>query len=224
MLTSLQFESHENKQIFSIVNLMPQQIQFSGSAFISDGVTDGLITSNSYIRAHYLLETPARLSWKESALVPDTTFLQINPEGVKEMDLVKGAVHLDAKKTNVLHQFIISSEIENHLPVGASIEFRLADVMSQAEEADLVLSPIEIQAASINVSGRTEESNQRTAEIKLDGDDVSIFHNDSDEPKLLRLVSKINLHGTGGEKVKVYESDFITINSVAKIVVGINMD
>ena len=224
VLTSLPFESPDNKQILNIVNLMPQQIQFSGSAFIGDGLTEGLITSNSYVRAHYLLETPASLSWKESALLPDTTFLQINPAGIKEADLVKGAVHLDAEKTNVLHAFVISSEIENHLPVGATIEFRLADVLSQTEEADLVLSPIEIQAASIDVSGRTEESNKKIAEIKLEGDDAAIFHNNSDEAKLLRLVSKINLHGTNGEKVKVYESDFITINSMAKILVGMNMN
>jgi hypothetical protein len=224
VLTSMPFESPGNKQILSIINLLPEKIQFSGSAFIGDGVSEGLITSESYIRGHYLLETPAKLSWRESLLVPDTTFLQINPDGSKEADLIKGALHLDAKTTNALREFVILADIENHLPVGATIEYRLADALSQAEEADLVLSPVEINAASIDVSGRTEESFKRNAKIALGGDDIAIFHNDSETPKLLSLVSKIRLHGTDGEQVKVYESDFIKIKSMAKIVVGVNME
>ncbi len=225
VMTSVLFESPENKQILSIVNLMPQQIQFAGSVIVGDGVTEGLITSNSYMRAHYLLETPAVLSWNESALLPDTTFLQINPEGVANTKpLEKGVVQLDAKKTNVLHSFIIESEIENHLPAGATIEFRLSNVNSQAEEAYLALSPIEVQAAAVNIEGQTSESRLMKAEITMDGDDIKILHNNSDRPKLLALVTRVRLHGTGGEKVKVYESDYIVIQSVMKIVVGVNMD
>ena len=223
-LTSMPFDSPDNKQLMSIVNLMPDNIQFSGSAFVGDGFADGEITPDSYIRGSFLLETPAVLSWKESSLQPDTTYLQINPEGSKNSDMREGVEHLDAKQTNVLREFVITAEIENHLPVGATIEYRLADVLSQAEDADLVLAPVEINAASIDLSGRTAESFTRNAKITLGGDDIAIFHNDSDSPRLLSLVSRIRLHGTDGEQVKVYDSDFIAIRSMAKVVVGMNMD
>jgi len=223
-LTSISFESLENKQVLNLVNLIPQQIQFTGSAFIGDGITMGAISGDSYIRGEYVLETPVKLAWNESALEPDTTFLQIDPVGSKESDLRPGAVHLNAKQMNVLREFVITAEIENHLPVGATIEYRLQDMLAQTEEADLILSPVEINSASIDLSGRTEESFKRTAKITIGNDDIVIFHNDFDSPRLLSLVSRIRLHGTKGEQVKVYESDYMKITSMAKLVVGVNME
>ncbi|MBN1561200.1 hypothetical protein JW998_13180 [candidate division KSB1 bacterium] len=218
--TRLTFDSAKNPDVLALVNLPPQRVQFSGTTFVGRGLEEGSITPNNYLRAHYILETPAYLAWKDTEFKPDTTYFQINPAIYDGPPLRQNVIQLAAKDVNQLQSFQLMTDIENHLPVSGAIEFQLQQDVSQSTESIILLSPVDVESARINVQGRIEKSWKQKYEIELNNEDLSIFRNYSDDPKLLTLVRKIKMNGTNGQKVKLYDSDYLIVGSAVQFVIN----
>ncbi|MBN1466560.1 hypothetical protein JXA02_12420 [candidate division KSB1 bacterium] len=224
VVTRLTFDSADNPDVLALVSLPPQRVQFSGTTLVGHGLEEGSITSKNYLRAHYVLETPAHLAWKETEFEPDTTYFQINPKAYDGPQLRKNVIQLAAKDVNQLQAFQLMTNIENHMPVSGAIEFRLRQDVSQSTESMVWLSPVEVESATIDVQGRTEESWEERSEITLNTEDLSIFRNDSDAPKLLTLVTTLKMNGTNNQRVKVYDSDYLIVRSAARFIIGVNQN
>ncbi|MBN1482358.1 hypothetical protein EH223_09985 [candidate division KSB1 bacterium] len=222
-LTRYACESEENSDVLRLVKLLPHTIQFAGTAWVGDGDLEGSITPQSYLRAHYLLETPAYVAWNETVLVPDTTYFQVNPLDYSGGKIHKNTIQLEADDVSQLESFCLVTDIDNHLPVTGTIALQLKETKQHSAEAfELWLSPVEVQSAKIDVHGRIQESWKQKSEIILNKQDLGIFKNDTDTPKLLMLVTTITLHSTEGQKVKVYDTDYLTLKSAAQLVIAIN--
>lgn len=220
--TQFSCESPDNKNVARLASLLPRLIEFSGSALVGDGQTEGSITSDSYFRTQYVLETPAHFAWNDTDFGSDTTYFQINPQNYEGGPQRPDAIELSADEIEKLEAFTLLAEMTNHLPVSGTIDFMIKEETPQGSETtELLLSPVRIASAKLDVFGRIEEEWAAKDTVRLGKADLAIFQNPGDTPKIVLLVTSMKMHGTHG-KVKVYESDYLTINAVAQLAIGIN--
>ena len=210
-----------NQDLLRVINLPPERLKFQGQAYIGDGSAIGVINPADYIIAQYVLETPAHMSWNESILNADTTNMQIFPMDYPSQNTSDDIVALEANETNHLRSFALVTDIDNHLPISASIEFSIVGDSIAAEDA-IVLRSIHIGAAKTDEQGRAIESKKVNEEVPLPQEHIDIFHNHGTHPKQLQLISTVTLHGTEDTKVKVFNTDYISFKAAAKAKVSIN--
>lgn len=215
-LTSLSLGMPERPEILDLMNLPPQLISFSGTAFIGDGLKAGLLTSSSYLKTHYLLETPAILSWNESVLTQDSIRLIIHPLDAPKKVEEKGVIHLRAEETNQLRSFAIVSEIENHLPVSAKVEFQLIDNTADAESRIIAVKAINMPAAPIDRYGRTSAALKNSSTLEFGQECLEKFHNTGKTSRSLAIITKLLINGTQEQRVKVFNGDYLSINAAVE--------
>lgn len=221
--TRVSYESNENSDVLRLVRLLPETLNFSGTAHVGDGQVEGSITPQCYLRAHYLIETPAYLAWNETTFVPDTSYFQVNPVNYHGGTLRENSIQLSAYDVSQLESFCLVTKIENHLPVSGTIQLQLKEAKQHSTEVfELWLSPVEVKSATMDVNGHIRESWKQTSKIMLNKADLDIFINDGDTPKLLMLITTMTWHGTEGQKVKVFDTDYLLLQSAAELVIAIN--
>lgn len=222
--SSVEFDDSQAKQVKLFASLMPETIAFSGSTFVGKGLAEGSILSESYIRARYELETPACFSWNATEFTPDTTYFQINPKGYNGGKLRDDAKMLDADDMEMLEDFHVNGTIDNHLPISGSVEFYLVTQLPDGTEEVQTLNPVKIQSAQTDEAGLVSDSWQGKLNVELGVGKVHVLQNAEDQPKLVALVTTMMLDGSGGGKVKVYETDYLNVKVVAELLVGINKE
>jgi hypothetical protein len=222
--SSVNFDDSQQKEVKLFASLMPETIVFAGSTFVGHGIAEGMICSESYIRAHYAVETPACFSWNETEFTPDTTFFQINPQGYKGPKLHPEAEMLNAVDMEMLEAFEVDGDIKNHLPISGSLEFFFVTLLPDGTEQELSLHPVKISSAQMDGAGLVTHTWEGKLQVPLGVAGIDILQNQDDEPKLVLLITKMTLHSSGGSKIKVYESDFISLKAAAKLAVGINKE
>ena len=219
-LTSLLLGMPTYPEVVDLMNLPPKLISFSGSAFIGDG-KPGLLSSSSYLKTHYMLETPAILSWQESVLAEDSIRLVIEPLNAPKKAEEDGIIRLRAEDTNQLRSFAIVSEIENHLPVSAKIEFQLIDQSADTFPHVFAVQSIDLPAAPMDDYGRITAAHKNASKIAFDGDCLAKFHNSGKSPRSLAITTMMLIHGTQEKGVKVFNGDYLSINAAVELVVDV---
>ncbi len=222
--TSVEFPESQQKEVKLFASLMPQTIVFSGSTYVGQGLREGSISSESYIRAHYTVETPACFSWNTSEFTPDTTWFQINPKGYTGSKEHAEAEILKAADMDLLQEFKVKGTVVNHLPISGSLEFLFVRSLPDGTEQIYSLNPIEIAPAETNEAGLVLRSWQGTLDVKLGLTGLDFLQNHDEEPKLVMLITKMILDSSNGEKIKVYEKDYLSIQAAAELIVGINKE
>jgi hypothetical protein len=223
-LSSVELRTPENSEILGLLNLPPKTIQFTGSALIGDGLKAGLLTTASFMKAHYFLETPAIMTWNESVLTPDSINILVHPLNAPSTLSNEDVVHLNAKDTNQLRSFSIIAEIENHLPLNADIEFQLIDAAASDSTKIINLTPIQVPSAPTDKWGRTIAAQKISSTVSFNSDGLAKFQNTGDEARSLSLVTRLRIHSTNDNKVKIFDTDFISLKAAVEARVEVGND
>ncbi len=208
----------QNSNILSFINLPPQKIKAFGQAWVGDGVTVGIVSSDDYVRAKYVLESAFKASWDNRTIKADTTQLSILPtdyNGAKDDSITT----LNSDVTKDLQKLELHAQIQNHLPIGVGIQFRfVTDLKNLDKNPDLILGPIDLPAAPADANGIVTQPVSKESVLTIDGDNVSLFQNASDAPKPLFIVTEILIYSTNGKEVQVFATDYVRVQAITKIV------
>ncbi|RPI02640.1 MAG: hypothetical protein EHM72_03715, partial [Calditrichaeota bacterium] len=186
--SSFILQTPENPAILDLMNLPPKSIRIYGEAQVGDGIHSGIILPSSSLKTHYVLETPANLAWEESLLESDTLLIKIYPEDTSYSKNDEYA-QLSANDTNHLLSFSLNTEIENHLPVGAVIEFCIVDAAAPESERLSLLAPIDILPALTDSRGRTKTPQKIVSRINFSEEQMAKLKNHGDQVRSISFIA-----------------------------------
>ena len=206
-----------NSGILGLLNLYPERIVTSGTGWVGDGVTVGTVTANDYIRVKYLLESAGSAVWQDKIITPDTTKFIIEPAnapGQTEPD----ATALSADLTRRLQKIEFHASVENHLPIGLRLVFRMAHSLDRlGTNPDIILGPLQVQAGELKASGTVVKATQQEQTLVLDREDLQLFKNDGDTPQRVYVAPEITLLGSSKE-IQLFGSDYVRVQAFVKII------
>lgn len=187
-----------NSNILDFLNLPPREVEISGEVFLGEEGVEGSVTKHDFIEAEVKVSAPLILSFLDQEIETDVNEVKIEEdtrETIRE-NLQSGEMIL---------------EIDNHLPVGASIEFCLDLVDSLVfTSPDLVIGPVVIEPAETAPnSGKVSQTVTSETTIELTKQDLKIFEN----PSVFTGV-RISIPATD---VEVYNTDFLRVKACAII-------
>jgi len=208
----------ENSNILSFINLPPQRVKASGQAWVGDGATIGRVSSEDYVRAKYALESAFKASWENRTINADTTQLSILPPGFND-NSNDNTTTLNSDVTKDLQKLELHAQIENHLPIGVGIRFRLAtDLKNLDKNPDLVLGPIDLPPAPADANGIVTQPVSKESVLSIGENDIRLFQNTSDTPKPLFIATEVLIYSTNGKEVQVFATDYVKVRAFTKIV------
>lgn len=212
-------DAGENPAVLTLLNLLPRSVCFGGTAVIGDGRASGVLNADSYLKARYILETPADLAWQKTTLAEDSLEIVVHPQGDKLPPARSGTLHLDAEKTNPLQSMTLIAEVENHLPVSGSVTFSCVDACEE-----IPLEAVIIPSAQTNNQGRAVAVGKKRVQIALPDEIVKKFHNEGNTIRSFKMRSKMIVDGTGGRRVKMFQGDYLAVQAAieARVRVGGN--
>lgn len=212
-----------NSAILDFINLFPTRIVGSGIVWVGDGMTIGAVKVDDYVFAQYVFEAGAKLSWDETLFHADTTTLRIMPEDDNSGSDQSDIQEIDAGMTNRLVSASFYAKVENHLPMGASVLFYFAEDSTRlSEQPGAVLGPIKIDPGVIGSDGAVTQAKEQEITLDLDEEKMNyILQNHTQQPRTVYVLTDIQLHSTNGNPVQIYSSDFIRVQSMAKLVVRV---
>ncbi len=218
-VTPVILQAPEHPQLAALLNLKPRRIRLEGTAVVGDGRTVGTVSRNSYIKARYVLETPAELAWNDGVPMTDSAVVVIQP-GVPERPNGNGVYYLSASQMQRVRAITLATEIENHLPVSGDVEFRLIDRSNG--ESEVISAPLAISAAPTDNAGRTISARRFTKTIDLSEQEVAKFTQSGDQMRTLIVGASFRVRGTGDRRVKLFDGDYAAFRAVieAKVLLG----
>jgi len=183
-----------NLQTF--LNPVPEQVSLSGQATCGDGITPGSVTENDFICGEFILSSPFEFTL-------DSTRIEIDPDSNSlDEDLRDGL-------NDKVNRAKIYLNLENHLPLGTSIElFFGRNLGSLYSSPELLIGPALIQPGEIDSSGQVLNSVTTEHIIELTNQDLDVFTNSP-----FYSAGRITLRGTDGQRIKLLSTDYIKINS-----------
>lgn len=175
---------------------IPEQVSLSGQATCGDGITSGTATESDFICGKFILSSPFEF-------VLDSTSIEIDPDSNSlDEDLREGL-------NDKVNRAKIYLNLENHLPLGASIELLFGrDSGSLYSSPELLIGPALIQPGEIDRSGQVSNSVTTEHIIELTNQDLDVFTNSP-----FYSAGRITLRGTEGQKIKFLSTDYIKISS-----------
>ena len=192
-----------NSNILDFLNLPPREVEISGEVVLGEEGFEGSVTEHDFIEAEVKVSAPMVLSFSDQEIETDVNEVKIE-EDTREV----------IRENLQSGKMII--EMDNHLPVGASIEICLDLVDSLVfTSPDLVIGPVVIEPAeTVSNSGKVVQAVTSEARIELTKQDLQIFEN----PFLYSGV-RINIPAAD---VEVYDADFLRVRAYAVIKYRVN--
>ncbi|MDF1545464.1 MAG: hypothetical protein P1R58_10210 [bacterium] len=174
---------------------MPDTLDITGSAIMAGGGQLGTITNGDFIAGNLTVFAPLEVIVNPSTIEPDMSVEEINQED------------LDAITDHVLSAKFIY-EIENHLPLGASVNiFFSPDSTTLFATPELVLDTLKVAAAPFSIDGlATGVETTGSKEIYLDSLDIQILKH-----PLLYVGQQILLEGSDGQVIKFSPDDYLKV-------------
>jgi hypothetical protein len=175
---------------------VPEQVNLSGQAVCGDGITYGTVTENDFICGELVLSSPFEF-------ILDSTRIEIDPDSNSlDEDLRDGL-------SDKVNRAKIYLNIENHLPLGASVEiFFATDSAGLYTDPELLVGPISVQPAETDSTGLVTSPVTMEYVIELTKEQLEFFQNSP-----FYTGGEITFMGTGGQKVRLLSTDYIRINS-----------
>jgi hypothetical protein len=217
----------QNSTILAFLNLLPTRIVTIGRAWIGDGSTEGMIRSTDFVHASLVFEAGAKLSWDEHTIRADTTEFIVRPEdsGKDDSPEEEGISKISGDATKNLHSAAILAKVENHLPVGLKVLFRMATDSSRLyTNPEVILGPISLDAGVLDANGKVTTSRSNEMSLAMTAEDIEIFKNSGSEEKHVFISTDVILNSTNGVAVLIYESDFVYVQALVNAVLNVNED
>lgn len=205
--TSTILLNNANSSISDFISIVPKFLQVAGTAKLGDESWTGTVTRDDFVSGTVTIRAPLAVSFPTQTVESDPEELDID-EDVRN-DIVEN-----------LSNGSFFMKIQNHLPLGTSIEFVFAN--SEAELFDnpiLQVGPVRAENGIVDDTGYVQEARVSEITIDLDEAQMQTFL----ETPLFGGV-RLQVDGTNGQTVKVLDSDSIKIQSYSRVKVRVNQD
>jgi hypothetical protein len=184
-----------NSDIADFINPLPSNIEAGGTVTFGDGVTQSTVTAADFVFSQVAIVAPLELIIHETRIETDIEREEINQEDIDQI-------------TDHVIEAGFVYNIVNHLPLGASVEIYIgADSATLYSDPGLTIGPLTIDAAPVDGAGLvTEDAATGYQETILTNEEIRILENE-----VLFIGQELILHGSGGQSVKLLDSDYITV-------------
>lgn len=205
--------SIDDENFDRLINMSPDKITIEGSAFIGKHGYISQIHENDFVYGKFTLRAPFEISFEDTVLNVDTTFIQISPP---DWNTPK-AENIDYELESELTEDILSGDVwavfENKLPIAATAIVRIDTSLERLYQKTgcLVVRSAGLRAGVKNMDGLIEKAQVDTLDFHLTNEEMQLFKNDSDLPKMVYIGIQMDLEGSQGEYIKIYPDDYIAI-------------
>ncbi len=187
--------SRSDSMVADFLYPMPDTLDITGTAVMAGGGQLGTITNGDFITGDLTVFAPLEVIVYPSTVEPDISIEEIDQDDISSItDHVLSA------------KFIY--EIENHLPLGASVNiFFGPDSTTLFATPELVLDSLKVVAAPFGIDGlATGTETTGSKEIYLDSHDIQILKH-----PVLYVGQQILLEGSGGQIIKFSPNDYLRV-------------
>jgi len=196
-----------NSNIDEFISIVPSVIRVNGTVRLGNSSWVGTITRNDFVEGLVNMSAPLSVRLSDQTVETDVARLEID-ENVRE-DIIDN-----------LSKGMFYVELENHLPLGATVELLFCDKDSNLyQQPVLQVGPIGAEAAAVDGSGYVGVAQQSKIVLELSEDQMRTFLFDP-----LYSGIRILVYGTNGKYVRIRNTDFLGVKSYSKIKVNVNQD
>ena len=199
-----------NSNIVEFLNLIPTSIEVRGGILIDD--PDARVSRTDAMDLKVTFQSPLDLVLGETTLFTDPRDISIDDQKVRD----RLVTHFGAST--------LTFKMTNHLPVGVGVRLLVGGDSTRVRTAPELVIPREgeigLAAAPVDPGTRlVRESAVTQQEIGLRPEEIRVF---SQFPLFSRV--EIRIPSTGGQQVRVVESDFAEILVRAKVRIRVDKD
>jgi hypothetical protein len=198
-----------NSDLASFLEIMPSRIVLDldqSSMFLGDGVSQITVDRSDSLTGEMLIESPM---W---AVIAQTGY-HGREEEIEEIEIEEE-----------FNTQLLSGEIQltlyNHLPFGLSrILFHLSEYPESvySPNPEVTVSLGALSPGIFDSTGRVIAPDTTLGRVTLTEEELDIFRNPLKQSKYVYLGYRVVSSGTGGEAVKVYQSDYLEHKVNAKL-------
>ncbi|UCD93735.1 MAG: hypothetical protein JSU69_08155 [Candidatus Zixiibacteriota bacterium] len=189
-----------NSDLADFLNPVPDEVTVYGNAIFGDG-SIGTVTIDDYVIPQITITAPLELVIMQSTFAGDTVSEDIDQD---DIDMVTEHV--------VQARFV--STIINHLPLGVVADIYVDSDPSRlnAQDAQVVISSIQVDQGVIGLDGSVAEATESQVTFVLDSADLQVLENEQIYSSQL-----ITILDSQGQAVKVSGSDYLTVQGFIEI-------
>lgn len=178
------------------LNPVPDAITIFGSAGFSG---TGRLTPDNYLFATVQIISPMEMLIDSASFEGDLTSEEIEQD---DIDLITD---------HVLEARLVSS-IENHLPLGASVDIYLGGDSTTILENPQVVISLDVDAGTVDQYGNVASVTTSENTVVLDSLEIKVLEN-----PVLYTAQVISLHNTDGQSVKINLDDYINVSAIIEV-------
>jgi hypothetical protein len=181
--------------VSDFVNSLPTRIRLSGSLVLGDGTVSDQITDTTTVRGSALFQAPLTMQLPSDSTEMEVDTLDIDEDGRERI------------RDNLMELHLVA-DVENHLPVGASMRIYFSRNISVYQFPELVLEADLDPAPTEGSPGVVTQAASSHIDMLLTKEDLTLFEHPD-----VYVGIRLYFPGTAGEMVRVRPSDYIHINS-----------
>jgi hypothetical protein len=207
----------DNSNLVQFLEIMPNRIELDlseSSILLGDGTTLIQIGRSDTLAGQVTIESPM---W---AVIAQTSF-QGSEDETEEIEI-------EEEFTTELLSGEIRYTLYNHLPTGISrVEFYLSEHPESvySNNPEVTIGPASMKPGIFDNTGRVIAPDTTERTVSLSEEQLDIFRNpDGEESKFIYLGYGVRISGTGGEAVKIYQSDYLEHKLSAKLRIKLKKD
>jgi hypothetical protein len=212
----------QNSTLLDVLRVGPSRLAFDGNVLVGDGLTTRRIRFEDRVWAEWVMDMPAFARFPKRLVRLDTTHLRILPESKDPDDSSKADVELESELTNHLDEARFTLRIANGLPIGGNVRVLFASARERLDtNPELIVGPIQLDAASSNSAGQAVSQNEQERRITLDTEDLTLFRNNGMVSKDLYMATEMAVDSTQ-KAVQIWGEDAIRIQSLLTLQVNVD--
>ncbi len=187
-----------DSSVANFLSPLPTNITITGTANFGDGSTIGTISSGDFVVGVARFSAPL-------ALTLGPTLIDFDVERAESDGLADASA--DIQQAEIVYT------VNNHLPVGATLEIHLgADSASLLNNPDVNIDGITLAPGTLTGGIVTAASTTGELRITLDRSEIDVLKNNP-----LYILPVLTLPGTSGQVVRFTGSDYVTLIARAEI-------
>ncbi len=207
----------DNSNVVQFLEIMPNRIELDlseSSILLGDGTSLIQIGRSDTLAGQVTIESPM---W---AVIAQTSF-QGSEDEIEEIEI-------EEEFTTQLLYGEIHYTLYNHLPAGINmVEFYLSEHPESvySNNPEVTIGPASMNAGIFDNTGRVIAPDTTEGIVALSKEQLDIFRNpDGEESKFIYLGYGVRISDTGGEAVKIYQSDYLEHKLSAKLRIKLKKD
>ena len=207
----------DNSNLVQFLEIMPNRIELDlseSSMLLGDGTTLIQIGRSDTLAGQVTIESPM---W---AVIAQTSF-QGSEDEIEEIEI-------EEEFTTELLSGEIRYTFYNHLPSGINrVEFYLSEHPESvySNNPEVTIGPAAMKPGIFDNTGRVIAPDTTERTVSLSEEQLDIFRNpDGEESKFIYLGYGVRITGTGGEAVKIYQSDYLEHKLSARLRIKLKKD